>query len=51
MLNSIVDKRIEQAWRWRHDVQLVSVPDMVLVSELLARGWAVFRPNSNQPKD
>ncbi len=48
MLNQIVDKRIEQAWRWRHDTKLVSVPDMVLVSELLARGWAVFKPSPNK---
>lgn len=44
-LEKVVDDRIIMHLKGRTSAQLDGVSDMVLVQELLARGWAVFRPN------
>jgi len=48
MLESVIDARIALATRGRSSAQFNGVPDFHLVQELLARGWAVFRPSANQ---
>lgn len=47
MLNEAVDRRVDMRMRGRVKDQFNDVPDIDLVSELLARGWAVFRPREN----
>lgn len=46
MLEAVVDARIEQRLRGRASKLFDGVPDMQLVHELLARGWAVFKPGA-----
>lgn len=48
MLNAAVDARIEQRLAGRTGDRFNGVTDIELVRELLARGWAVFRPQANQ---
>lgn len=48
-IGKVVDARIEHRLRGRAYDTLGGVPDMKLVQELLARGWAVFRPKSQDP--
>lgn len=43
-MNAMIDARIEARLRGRTNDQFDNVHDMSLVHELLARGWAVFRP-------
>jgi hypothetical protein len=45
-MERVVDARIEQRMRGLTAKRFHDVSDMVLVSELLARGWAVFRPTT-----
>lgn len=47
MLEGVVDARIEQRLRGRASRDFDGVPDTALVHELIARGWAVFRPKVN----
>lgn len=47
MLEAVVDARIEQRLRGRSSSRFNDVPDTHLVHELIARGWAVFRPRTN----
>lgn len=44
MFNALIDKRIEMRVTGRTSNQFNAVGDWALVQELLARGWAVFRP-------
>jgi hypothetical protein len=44
MVEAVVDARIERRLAGRTSKQLDGVPDSVLVHELIARGWAVFKP-------
>ena len=48
MLELHIDARIAQRLRGITGFQFNNTPDMALVNELLARGWAVFKPNSNK---
>lgn len=48
MINHLIDARIETRLAGRTDARFDGTPDMTLVRELLARGWAVFRPKSNE---
>lgn len=51
MLDAVIDAKVEEKVRWRTQTigaPLTGVSDMQLVQELLARGWAVFRPKSNE---
>jgi hypothetical protein len=43
-LSRLVDERINQRIRDRTDQRLAGIPDHVLVLELIARGWAVYKP-------
>lgn len=45
-IESVVDARIRHQLRGRSSDRFNDTSDMQLVSELLARGWAVFRPQS-----
>lgn len=45
-LTTVVDERIKMHLRGRTSRSFDGTRDMDLVQELLARGWAVFRPNS-----
>jgi len=53
MLDSVIDEKVAKAVRW-HGISgpsgydLEPVADMVPVRELLARGWAVLRPDTNK---
>lgn len=47
MIGSVVDARIEMRLRGRIDSRFDGVPDIHLVHELIARGWAVFKPKVN----
>lgn len=47
MLDAVVDARIEMRLVGRTNDRFNGVRDMELVQELLARGWAVFRPGVN----
>ncbi len=47
MIGSVVDARIKMHMRGRASQDFDGVPDMKLVHELIARGWAVFRPAAN----
>lgn len=48
MLEGVVDARIKMHLTGRTSEQFDGVPDLHLVHELLARGWAVFRPRTNE---
>ena len=48
MLNGVVDARIEMRLRGRTNDRFSGIPDMQLVQELMARGWAVFYPAANK---
>lgn len=50
MLNDVVDRRIRAVLAGRTDAQFDGVPDTRLVLELLARGWAVYRPMGQDPE-
>ena len=45
-MNAMIDARIEQRLIGRTDERFSGVADVALVHELLARGWAVFRPQA-----
>jgi hypothetical protein len=45
-MEKMIDARIEQRLRGRALKEMDGVPDMVMVHELIARGWAVFRPST-----
>ncbi len=47
-ITAVVDARIEQRLRGRSSTVFNGVPDSHLVHELIARGWAVFRPRVNE---
>lgn len=47
MMEQVIDARIAQAWRSRAITKFQGIPDGDLVAELLARGWAVFKPKVN----
>ncbi len=44
MFNALIDARIEQRLRGQTSNQFDNVGDLALVQELIARGWAVYRP-------
>lgn len=51
MVDALINAKVEDAVRWRTSTtgqDLRGITDMQLVQELLARGWAVFRPKSNE---
>ncbi len=43
-MNAMIDARIEMRLRGRTNGVFDNVSDIQLVHEMLARGWAVFRP-------
>ena len=45
-MEQVVDRRIEWRLQGQTSHGFDGVPDMHLVHELLAQGWAVFRPQS-----
>lgn len=45
-MNIMIDARIDQRLMGRTTGQFDGVPDTKLVLELIARGWAVFRPRN-----
>ena len=45
-IEAVVDERIMWHVRGRTGPQFDKVTDIALVQELLARGWAVFRPST-----
>lgn len=45
-MNAMIDARIANAYRGRTHDQFNGVSDLALVQEMLSRGWAVFRPQS-----
>ena len=47
-ITKVVDARIAHRMRGHSSRQFDGIPDTLLVHELLARGWAVFRPMTNQ---
>lgn len=50
MLEGVIDARIRMHLRGRVSDRFNDVSDVMLVQELLARGWAVFRPQSQEPR-
>lgn len=44
----VIDARIEERLRGRTTERFDGVQDIALVHELLARGWAVFKPQGPQ---
>lgn len=48
MLEKLIDARIDRRWIGRASDQCRGIPDAVLAMELIARGWAVFKPQVNQ---
>lgn len=50
MLEGVIDARIRMHLRGRVSDRFNDVSDVMLVQELLARGWAVFRPQSQGEK-
>lgn len=46
MLEGVIDARINARVSGRTGDRFDGVPDTALVLELIARGWAVFRPQS-----
>ena len=47
-LERVVDERIKLHLTGRSSQQFNGVADLALVHELIARGWAVFRPRSSE---
>lgn len=47
-IEAVIDARIERCLTGRSSTKFDGVPDVQLVHELIARGWAVFRPQANQ---
>lgn len=45
-MEAMIDARIDQRWRGFTGKQFANTPDAQLALELIARGWAVFRPTS-----
>lgn len=45
-ITKVVDERIGMHLQGRSSQQFDGVADLALVHELIARGWAVFRPQS-----
>ena len=45
-MEAMLDARIDQRLRGLTNARFHDVSDMALVAEILARGWAVFRPQS-----
>lgn len=48
MIERVVDQRIIMHVRGLTTREFDHTPDIKLVQELIARGWAVFRPQSNK---
>ena len=47
VLEGVIDTRIAQAWRGRTQIAFSGMTDSQLALELIARGWAVFKPVVN----
>lgn len=45
-LAALIDERIDHRLRNRTTSKLNGVPDMDMVHELIARGWAVYKPRA-----